>query len=115
MKKSIIYWYSSTPKTKNVSVEYVDYFNARGMRRVYGRGDHFSRFRIFNMDIWLTSTGRLLMRCWSRSQDVDGRSFEIKGLDISKIPKPDKKKGLEDSWLPAVVRKTYNEWIEDEF
>jgi hypothetical protein len=38
----------------------------------------------------------------------------IKGLDASKIPKPEKKKELAESCAPDVVRKTYEEWIQVE-
>ena len=103
-------WETSAPrKTKNVCVDEIKYFDARGMLRVYGRGDHFIGYGTFNLDIWLTRDERLLMRCWSRCMDIDDRSYEIKGIDTAKIPKPDKKSGLAESWVPAVVRKTYNE------
>ena len=114
MKEGLTYWNSKAPDT-DVKVEEIDHFDARGMRLVYGRGDHFSRHTNFNMDIWMTRAGRLLMRCWSRCQEIDGRSFEITGLDTSKIPEPVKKVGLQDSWVPDAVRKTYNEWIRAEF
>ena len=113
---SLTYWEFPAPrKTKNVSVDDVDHFDARGMLRVYGRGDHFTGYCTFNLDIWLTKDDRLLMRCWSRYMDIDGRSFEIKGLDTSKIPKPEKNKVLDELWVPDVVRKTYEEWIQAEY
>lgn len=114
MQKALIHWDSDPPRT-DAEVEPIDHFDARGMRLVYRRGDHFGRHTNFNMDIWMTRAGRLLMRCWSRCQDIDGRSFEIKGLDTPEIPEPAKNAGLQDSWVPDAVRKTYNEWIREEF
>lgn len=114
VKEALTHW-DSNPPDKDAEVERIDHFDARGMRLVYGRGDHFSRHRTFNMDIWITRTGRLLMRCWSRCRDIDGCSFEIKGLDTSAIPQLGTKTGLHDSWVPGVVRNTYDEWIQAEF
>jgi hypothetical protein len=55
------------------------------------------------------------MRCWSRCEDIDWRSFEIKGVDMVEIPDRDKKTGFEESWVPKAVRKAYDQWIQEEF
>ena len=112
--KGLIYW-DSDPPTTHAEVEGIDHFDARGMRLVYGRGDHFDRHLAFHMDIWMAHDRRLLMRCWSRCGDIDWRSFEIKGVNTSEIPKPDKKKGFQDSWVPEAVRNAYDEWITEKF
>ena len=96
-------------------VEEIEHFDARGMRRVYDRGDNFDRHHSFNMDIWKARDGRLLMRCWSRCEDIDWLSFEIKGVDMVKIPVRDKKTGFEESWVPKAVRKAHALWIQEEF
>ena len=112
----IVSWESEPPETTAI-VEESDHFVARGMRRVYGRGDHYGRCRghTFNMDIWRNRRGRLFMRCWSRLSEVDWRSFEIKGIAIDRIPELDMKRGFEDRWLPKTVRDAYEEWIREEF
>ena len=84
MEGNLTYWESDAPDTDAVVSE-IEHFDARGMRRVYGRGDHFGRNWSFNMDIWKTRDERLLMRCWSRCEDIDWRSFEIKGVDLAEI------------------------------
>jgi len=104
----------SEESTANAAVEEINHFVARGMRRVFGRRDHFGRYRTFNMDIWRDRSGRLLMRCWSQSNDVDWRSFEIKGIELSKIPDFDSNHGYQDTWLPKTVRVAYEEWIREE-
>jgi hypothetical protein len=107
-------WESPSPRYKGIKIEMIDYFDARGMKRVYGRGDCFGRNRYFHMDIWATSSGRLLMRCWSRCSEIDGRSFEIFGIDIEKsIFQPHKK--MCDDWIPYIVREAYETWIEEEW
>lgn len=115
MKEPSLYWSSDPPTNTDAKMEEIDRFDARGMHRVYGRGDHYPKYYTFNMDIWMTRNGRLLMRCWSNWQEIDGRSFEIKGLDTSKIPKTVKGEGPKDSWVPDVVRNTYEEWVWEEF
>ena len=108
----LTHWESDAPDTGALVTE-IEHFNARGMRRVFGRGDHFGRHCSFNMDIWKTRDGRLLMRCWSRCEDIDWHSFEIKGVDMVEIPDRDKKMGFEKSWVPKAVRKAYDQWIQE--
>jgi len=114
MEDALTYWDSEAP-TMDARVEEIEHFDARWMCCVYGRGDHFGRHRSFNMDIWKTRDGRLLMRCWSRCVHIDWRSFEIKGVDPVEIPEGDKKTGFRESWVPKTVRKVYNQWIQEEF
>jgi hypothetical protein len=58
MNDALTYWQSEAPAAKAFVME-IDHFDARGMSRVYGRGDHFGRYRSFHMDIWKTRDGRL--------------------------------------------------------
>ena len=113
MKNSLSHWMSVAPETE-ATVEEIGHFNARGMRRVFGCGVHCGRHYNFQMDIWITRDKRLMMRCWPPCKGIDWRSFEIKGIDVSKIPKPDKEKGLQDSWVPEAARNEFDEWLEDE-
>ena len=114
MEDALTYWNSEAPAL-DARVDEIEHFDARGMCRVYGRGDHFGRYRSFNMDIWKTRDGRLLMRCWSRCEDINWRSFEIKGVDSVEIPEGDKKTGFRESWVPKTARKAYNQWVQEEF
>jgi len=108
------HWESDAPDT-DALVSEIEHFDARGMRRVYGRGDHFGRHCSFNMDIWKTRDGRLLMRCWSRCEDIDWRSFEIKEVDLAEISESPKCTGFIESWVPGAVRQAYDQWISEEF
>ena len=114
MGNTLIDW-TSDPSETPVVMSAIEHFDARGMRRVYGRNDHFGRHRSFNMDIWETRNGRILMRCWSRCEDIDWHSFEIKGVDTAKIPKHPKGEGFDDSWIPGMVRQAYDQWINEEY
>jgi len=114
MEDDLTCW-DSGAQALDASVEEIEDFDARGMHLVYGRGDHFGRHHSFNMDIWKTRDGRLLMRCSSRCIDIDWRSFEIKGVDLSKIPELDKSKGFEEFWIPKSVRQAYERWMLEEF
>jgi hypothetical protein len=99
----------------DVALEEIGHFDARGMRRVYGRGDHFGRHRSFHMDIWLARDGSLLMRCWSRCGDIDWRSFEIRGVNATIITDREMSAPFQDSWVPDAVRQAYNRWISEEY
>jgi len=112
MIDSLVFWDSKSRETI-ATAEEIDYFDARGMHLMYGRGDNFGRHHTFHMDIWMRRDGRLLMRCWSRCLDIDSRSFEIKGVHPSEILEIDKKKGFIDLWVPRAVRNAYEEWIQE--
>ena len=99
------------PGTK---VNYIEHFDARGMRLVFGRGDHFGVGRTFNMDVWLTRSGRLLARFWSRSSEVDGISVEVVGFSPT-IPARKKGAPLDARWVPQLLRDEYDSWIEHEW
>ena len=114
MDDILVVWESSAP-SGDASVEEVASFDARGMRPVFGRGDHFGRHYNFHMDIWRTRKGRLFMRCWSRCNDVGGRSFEIKGVNVADIPPRDDKTGFQELWIPLAVRNAYASWIRAEW
>ncbi len=121
MDDDLILWRSDAPQSE-ATVEWIEHFDARGMRRVYGRGDWFGRHHSFNMEIWLAHDGHLLMRCWSRCGEIDGRSFCITGIDLSKTakrrmhdPHQDGWAGFDDAWVPAAVRHAYEQWVTDEF
>jgi hypothetical protein len=106
-------WDAPVPKYKGIKIEMIEYFNARGMKRVYGRSDYYGRHHDFNMAIWATSKGRLFMRLWSRSYYIDDISFEIIGIDVAKsIIHPHMENC--DDWLPYKVREAYDTWIKDE-
>jgi len=113
MKDPAVSWDSDAPATEG-ETEAIEPFDARGMHRVYARSDQFGRHGIFNMDIWGTRDGRLLMRCWSRCEDIDGCSFEINGIDAAAIPQRDKKARFQESWIPKAVRNAYDRWIQGE-
>jgi hypothetical protein len=102
-------WDSEAPDI-SVTLEDIGDFDARGMRRVYGRSDRFDR-DTRNMDIWRTKGGRLLMRFWSRRTEVERESYEIGGMDLDMIPPCDSKQGLTDTWLPKAIRLKYEGWV----
>ena len=77
-----------------------------GMRRVYGRCDHFRRQ--LNMDICRTRQGRLLARFWSRSNDIDAECWEVIGTSgTCESPGPP----FEDRWIPSRLREEYESWV----
>jgi hypothetical protein len=110
----MITWDSDPPSKNRIQIEYTDFFDARGMRRVYGRGDHFGRKAAFNMDIWLDRKGALFARFWSRSKEVDNLSIAIYGILPDAIPTRSKRAAFSDAWLPKSLRDEYDKWITSE-
>lgn len=112
MDDYLVGWDSEAPDV-DAQVDYIEPFDARGMTRVYGRGEGVERHLWFNIDIWKTRDGRLLMRFWSRSKDVYWHSFEITGVDPGHIPEGNSVMGFPDSWIPRAVREEFDRWILD--
>lgn len=117
IQSSMFEWCSEPPEIKPGTVEVIEvnHFSARGMRRVYGRGDHFGGGRTFNLDIWKNRNGQIFMRCWSYYSDYYPRSFLISGVNPPLMPKVDGMPDLREEWIPQIVRDTYDEWAREEF
>jgi hypothetical protein len=102
----VVDWENQFTGASCATLHLVEHFDARGMRKVYGRGDHFHR--VFNMGIWRTRAGRLLVRFGSRNGDVDGECWEIIGVpDAQEIAGPP----FDDRWIPNCLREAYITWI----
>ena len=113
-KRSLAYWDTEAPIGPSIRVEEIDHFDARGKRRVYGRGDIFDRLAL-NMDIWRSRNGRLFVRFWSRSKEVDWRSYEIVGLLDIESHEDTPTSGFSEEWIPECLREEYNDWVLDCF
>lgn len=78
----IVAWDSRGARGKSIAVQGIGYFDARGMRPIYGREDIFGRLRL-HMNVWINSKGRVFARFWSRNEEVDLYSYEVTGLRAS--------------------------------
>ncbi len=65
------YWDSEGPNNPEVYIEDIDHFDARGKFQVYGRGDIFGKTE-FDMTIWRGRDRRMLVRFWSKDDDITG-------------------------------------------
>ena len=111
-------WDTRPPKGRT-RIEMIEPFDARGMRRVYGREDHhFYRHRVkFEMNIWRDRKGILFARFSTRSPkvDVNELSFAIHGIRPSSIPERTNGARLSDAWIPRELRDEYSNWMREEF
>jgi hypothetical protein len=106
MPNSTVAWQQPSDGNSSATVRLIEHFNARGMRRVYGRCDHFHRS--YNMDIWRDRDSRLLVRFWSRSDEVDDESWEIIGApDTRQLSSPP----FDEAWIANCLREKYDEWV----
>jgi hypothetical protein len=124
-KRSNSYW-ETRSKCRRAELVRIAPFSARGMRCLYGRGDHYPipndkelvrlfgraeiRFRLkCSMDIWLRKDGRMFVRFCSSRTCHGTLSFELIG---PRVP-PELKRGvrLDASWVPQILRDRYDEWI----
>ena len=117
IQKPMFEWFTEPPEIEAgiVDVVEIDPFSAKGMRRVYGRGDHFGGGRTFQLDIWKNKNDQLFMRCWSHYSDYLPRSFSITGVNPQVNPKVDGKPDLREEWVPQIVRDAYDDWAREEF
>lgn len=111
----MVEWESDPPPKSRIRIEYTGSFNAHGMRRVYGRGDHFGHKAAFNMDIWRDRNGNLFARFWSRNADADDLSLAIHGIAADSIPERAKAAAFSDAWIPQAFRDEYDEWVSGEW
>lgn len=111
-KQSLAYWDTEAPIGPSIRVEEIDHFDARGKRRVYGRGDQFARLAL-NMDIWRSRNGRLVVRFWSRSKEFDWLSYEIVGLLDFESHDDTPTSGFSEDWIPECLRVEYDNWVLD--
>jgi hypothetical protein len=116
-KTPMFEWSTEPPVAKPgiVNVVEIDSFSAKGMRRVYGRGDHFGGGQTFQLDIWKNKHDELFMRCWSHYSDYLPRSFSIAGVNPQVNPKVDGKPDLREEWVPQIARDAYDDWAREEF
>lgn len=108
-------WDKEGPSNRRIRINIIDDFDARGMRCLYGRTDLFPEKCRFNMTIWKDRNGRILVRFWSRSIDVEWRSFEVIGLVPKLIPSRQKGGSFDDGWIPQSLRDEYDQWISEEW
>lgn len=101
MANSVAAWDDDIQPDPQVSLEAIGSFNARGMRRLYGRGDHFGR-RTLNLDLWKSGDGRVLARFWSRSDEVDDESWEVLGGQAD---------AQDEQQVPQRLRDQYDSWV----
>lgn len=113
-RPKVVCWDSPPPRSIRVQIEEVSHFDARGMYRVFGRGDHFPGQAAFHMDIWLNRQGNFFCRFWSRCDEVDECSLIIQGIPDRLIRKLASGPRSNDDWVPKAVRDKYDEWILSE-
>jgi hypothetical protein len=106
------YFDDECPPDRGITVKLTEHFDARGMVRVYGRGNHFPECAGFHMDVWTNREGRLLARFWSYGATVDGMSYEILGITTSRRPKTGPP--FDCRWVPQCLRQAYHNWISYE-
>ena len=109
-------WESKPPPKTRIETElnWIDRFDARGMRLVYGRGDRIllrGRWIVFKMDIWRDRNGSLFARFWSRSTKVDNCWLSIHGIPPDSIP-VSSREGSTDAWIPQTIRREFETWLE---
>ena len=88
-----------------------DHFDARGKRRVYGRGVFIPRGRFdarFYMDVWQAKDCSLFVRFWSTYSEAEWRSYVVEGFS-AKIEEP---MSLEaEACISRYLRKEYEAWL----
>lgn len=104
---TVVEWRQPYRGSPDVRVVEIKPFSARGMRRVYGRGDHLQR-RTYNLDIWLDRHDRLLARFWSRRTEVTDEAWEIKGMPDAHLLVVS---SFDTQWIPTCLRQQYENWI----
>lgn len=99
-----VYWKRNIQRDGDVLIDFAESFDARGMKLVYGRADHFGNKAAFHMDVWRRKDGVLLARLWSNNREVDGESLRIR-KHTPDCPVHDER------WVPEQLRIHYSNWL----
>ena len=112
MSSSTVIWKLPARANAMATLSEIEPFSARGMRRVYGRGDRYPGRAAFNLDIWRDRAGRLLAKFSSRSSEVDDESWAIHGVPDSPL-RPGQP--LNERSVPDCLREKYVAWLVANF
>lgn len=104
MSSSAVTWESAYRGDDGQAME-IPAFNAQGLRRVYGRADHFPGHPKFVLDLWRDRTGKLLARFSSAGAEVEGESWQVSGISIDSLPVDG------DQQVPPCLRQRYEAWV----
>lgn len=107
------FFWPCPPSRERVVVEQIEPFDARGMKRVYGREDGLPRTPCFHLDIFAAADGRVRMRCWARG-DMEDRAYEVTGWKAAARAR-DERRMLDESEIPSAVRRAYERWGVEEW
>lgn len=80
------------------------------MRAIFGGSDILAKFTCY-LDVWLRKDARIFVRFWSRREELDLLSFELRGHSIPEKIMPDTQ--LDESWVPEIVRDEFDYWVRD--
>ncbi|NLF15931.1 MAG: hypothetical protein GX595_01550 [Lentisphaerae bacterium] len=106
--EAVCVWETPSQHDDRWQVVGIDWFKARGMRRVYRRAEYFGHLCL-NMDVWHTRDGRLLARFWSRSAETDCYAYEVTAFEP---PQCDGEYG--ENWVPKCLRHVFGNWVLSE-
>lgn len=109
-KERVVYWEREAETNSSARFEVIAHFDARSKHRVYGRSDHFGKLTL-NMDVWRAKDGRLLVRFWSRNDEIDWCSYEIINLSVANRPHDKATAEFGEHWIPECLREEYENWV----
>ena len=106
------------PAEPIVSVDFIERFHARGMRRLHSLDVQFTgKRRVFRRDIWAAKDGRILVRFRCPTESDYDETLVIIGLTLRDLTKADLEAiGTESAddwppWVPDCVRDRWDLWF----
>ena len=92
----------------DVNIEQVDWFSARGMKRLH-HGVHWVTSRnALRCEIFQKKDNALMARFWHGSEDAENRCFKVQGLRPEQIDDID---WDDDGQWPPAFKKRWDEWL----
>jgi len=130
-RNSLPSWCSKGPGRKEpIYLVYILPFSSRGMTRIYYshhgypvpkaellrftetcRETHGFIHINCNLDMWQSKDGRIFIRFHANRRRLESPCFELLGHPAP--PDPKNCMGVDEDWIPEVVRDAYDEWIRD--
>jgi hypothetical protein len=100
-----------------VTLEPIEHFHARGMRRLHGFDVYTgARRRKFQCDIWRDKEDCLLVRFHCPTESDYDESYRLVGLSVSDLSRADLDKAeiegdLWPAWVPQCIRERWDLWF----
>lgn len=105
----LIHWETAPPDASGVTVEEIDWFYTRNMRRLFGTIHHLGACA-FSLELWRTRQWQFFVRFLNTCPGSPGRSFQLFGFAPREEPH-ETRRGDNEQLVPKEIRDLFEEYL----